>query len=144
MRKVETACFDEGGPEHTQATLHAAKKRSVELDLEAVIVRTGALDPIDIHDCGSAEVAACAGLNRCALASLKFLHLKTDNAKRSLAESGRFKHVWCCVVHAINIADRELASRKKRHYFSGSKGGEMIGEKKRLLFDSLDSGGEPA
>jgi hypothetical protein len=40
VRKVETACFDEGGPEHTQATLHAAKKRSVELNLETVIVTT--------------------------------------------------------------------------------------------------------
>ena len=38
MRKVETAYFDKGGLEHTQSTLQAAKERTAEINLEAVIV----------------------------------------------------------------------------------------------------------
>ena len=38
MRKAETTYFDKGGPEHTQATLQAAKDRATDLKPEAVIV----------------------------------------------------------------------------------------------------------
>ena len=38
MRKVETTHFDKGGSENTQSTLRAAKERTAEINLEAVIV----------------------------------------------------------------------------------------------------------
>lgn len=38
MKKADSVYFDKGGPEHTQATLEAAKERAAELKPEAVIV----------------------------------------------------------------------------------------------------------
>jgi len=38
MRRVETVCFDRGGPKHTRATLQAAKKRTAAIGIETVVV----------------------------------------------------------------------------------------------------------
>lgn len=38
MNRVDTVYFDKGGPEHTQATLQAAKERAVNLEPKAVVV----------------------------------------------------------------------------------------------------------
>lgn len=40
MTKLETLLFDKGGAEHTEATLEAARKRTVELGIKTVVMAT--------------------------------------------------------------------------------------------------------
>lgn len=62
MRKVETVYFDKGGPEHTGATLQAAKNRTDKIDIEAVVVTSSsgktALEAARIFDGSDTRVIA--------------------------------------------------------------------------------------